>query len=457
MQKDKKSNCSSTSHRQLKDNVKHRLNDLQERFSNLQAARREGRQRDVVVLEEQVSQSLREWNAEVEAPSPASSLLAGDLGSFSDELNRYLQLYEEEDDATSPLTQFAVLDPQHGIQQNTESLPLGDLTAYHGSFGNADTLKQDFEGLDQPSGFSDEFESIMVKTPDMNTFLEGDNFILDEALGHGLYIGNNTNDVCENSTECSKLSYVSPPPSAFMGPKCALWDCTRPAQGSEPYKDYCNSFHGELAVSEGCPGTRPILRPKGIGVKDNFLFDALTARIQGNDVGIPQCEGAANAKSPWNATELFDLSLCEGETVREWLFFDKPRRAYDSGSRKQRSLPDYSGRWHESRKQDMTLGCQKRSYYMDPQPSCSEEWHLYEYQVKNSDASCALYKLEFKLVEGKKTPKGKVSKDSLTDLQIGMERLTAHGTPNSSVKSTATADSRKTESSRDSPLQQSGK
>ena len=61
--------------------------------------------------------------------------------------------------------------------------------------------------------------------------------------------------------------------------------------------------------------------------------------------------------------ELFDLSVLDGETIREWLFFDKPRRAFESGNRKQRSLPDYSGRgWHESRKQVMNeFGGLKRS------------------------------------------------------------------------------------------------
>ncbi|KAK8643603.1 hypothetical protein V6N13_012891 [Hibiscus sabdariffa] len=53
--------------------------------------------------------------------------------------------------------------------------------------------------------------------------------------------------------------------------------------------------------------------------------------VQGKDVGIPECEGAISAKSPWNAPELFDLSVLEGESIREWLFFDKSRRAFESG------------------------------------------------------------------------------------------------------------------------------
>lgn len=124
--------------------------------------------------------------------------------------------------------------------------------------------------------------------------------------------------------------------------------------------------------------------------------------------------------------ELFDLTVLEGETIREWLFFDKPRRAFESGNRKQRSLPDYNGRgWHESRKQVMNeFGGLKRSYYMDPQPRKDFEWHLYEYEINKCDA-CALYRLEFKMVDGKKSTKVKLTNDSVADLQKQLGRLTA--------------------------------
>jgi hypothetical protein len=62
---------------------------------------------------------------------------------------------------------------------------------------------------------------------------------------------------------------------------------------------------------------------------------------------------------------------------------------------------------------------QKRSYYMDPQPPGPFEWHLFEYQINESDA-CALYRLELKVGNGKKSPKGKISKDPLADLQKKM-------------------------------------
>lgn len=66
----------------------------------------------------------------------------------------------------------------------------------------------------------------------------------------------------------------------------------------------------------------------------------------------------------------------------------------------------------------------KRSYYMDPQPLNGFEWHLYEYEITNCDA-CALYRLEFKIVDGKKSPKGKVTNDPLADLQKQMGRSSA--------------------------------
>lgn len=128
--------------------------------------------------------------------------------------------------------------------------------------------------------------------------------------------------------------------------------------------------------------------------------------------------------------ELFDLLVLNGESLREWLFFDKPRRAFESGNRKQRSLPDYSGRgWHESRKQVMKeFGGLKRSYYMDPQPLIHYEWHLYEYEINNCDA-CALYRLELKLIDPKKVTKGKIKSDSLIDLQQQMGRLNSTNLP----------------------------
>lgn len=98
---------------------------------------------------------------------------------------------------------------------------------------------------------------------------------------------------------------ICPPPSAFLRPKCALWDCPRPARGSEWFEDYCSSFHATLALNEGPPGMTPVLRPGGIDLKDGPLFAALIAKTRGKNVGIPECEGAATNKSPWNAPGMY--------------------------------------------------------------------------------------------------------------------------------------------------------
>ncbi|CAL0331369.1 unnamed protein product [Lupinus luteus] len=128
------------------------------------------------------------------------------------------------------------------------------------------------------------------------------------------------------------------------------------------------------------PGTTSVLRPGGISLKDNLLFSALSAKAQGKYVGIPECEGATNAKSSWNALELFDLSVIEGETIRECLFFDKPRRAFESGNR-------------------------------------------------NKCDACALYRLDLKLVEGKKNSRANATNDSVADLQKQVRKLSTEFAP----------------------------
>lgn len=76
------------------------------------------------------------------------------------------------------------------------------------------------------------------------------------------------------------------------------------------------------------------------------------------------------------------------------------------------------------------FGGLKRSYYMDPQPLSNFEWHLYEYEISKCDA-CALYRLEFKPVDGKKNSKAKLSNNSVADLQKQMGRLSAEFPPES--------------------------
>jgi len=70
------------------------------------------------------------------------------------------------------------------------------------------------------------------------------------------------------------------------------------------------------------------------------------------------------------------------------------------------------------------FGGLKRSYYMDPQPSNSYEWHLYEYEINECDAF-ALYRLEFKSSDAKKIAKSKLACNPLNEIQQQMVRLSA--------------------------------
>nr|AAU89121.1 expressed protein DH12 [Zea mays] len=442
-----KSSRSSTRHRQFRDRAKVRVDDLQEMFCGLQSARKESRSADAAVLEEQVHQMLREWRAELSVPSPASSLQnsQGNNREASDppsDTLRLLQLAvpEEEDDASSKL----LVPPsrqthEHGqdsrmanTDQQCEAIDGGTAPAQH-SLG---------QGVDGDCGEVSSVANAMFNHRmyytdyelNIDDFLCGDGYEINISgsnedqfnnlhgigqLGHQQFdlpldlppthsyadannSEQNTGDVFVHMSDL--LTTIWPSPSQYLGPKCALWDCGRPAGGTEDSGDYCNPYHAGLALNDdGLLGIRPVMRPRGIDLKDGPLFAALIAKVQGKNVGIPVCGGAATSKSPWNAPELFDLSLLEGESLREWLFFDTPRRAFESGNRKQRSLPDYGGRgWHESRKLVMKdFAGLKRSYYMDPQPSSSHEWHLFEYEINASDA-LALYRLEYKSSDPKR-------------------------------------------------------
>lgn len=421
MLKGSKGKCESPSHKLLKEKTKTRLEDLQGMLTNVQAAKKESGTDDIVILVEQANQMVREWRAELNEPSPASSLLGGSLGSFcEEELARVLKHLDEEDDATSPLKQLPPSMPESDLL----NLHSSNMLAFKEEFFVSKEPEEDiFQGFDQCYTASN-LQNTMVDNSDLTTQLKYHHFDFHEDLDEGLFIEGNNITQSEEDVVPNVLPDICPPVSAFLGPKCAFWECSRPA--SNRCQNYCSSGHALLALNEGLLGRPPILRPGGIALKDSSLFAALNAKTQGKDVGIPSCEGAATLKCPWNAPELFDLSFLDGETIREWLFFGKPRRAFESGNRKQRSLPDYNGRgWHESRKQVMKeFGGQKRSYYMDPQPSSDREWHLFEYEVNNSDA-CALYRLELKFGSAKKSSKGKVSSDPLADLQKKMGRLTA--------------------------------
>ncbi|CAN8290989.1 unnamed protein product [Cochlearia groenlandica] len=432
-----KTNCRSASHKLFKDKAKNRVDDLQGLIFDLQFARKESRAVDATVLEEQVNQMLREWKSELNEPSPASSLQQGGVLGSSD-ICRLMQLCDEEDDATSKLA-APKPEPTDQKLEADKTVVFKRVSSFLGLVLVKTIFAMKFEknsilvqgksehGVTLPDHSKDpslifdgnaNLEYNQYDVQQQQEFEPNFNGGFDDCLGYGV----------EGPLNISAfIPTICPPPSAFLGPKCALWDCPRPAQGFDWFQDYCSGFHAALAFNEGPPGMNPVVRPGGIGLKDGLLFAALSAKVGGKDVGIPECEGAATAKSPWNAPELFDLTVLESETLREWLFFDKPRRAFESGNRKQRSLPDYNGRgWHESRKQVMSeFRGLKRSYYMDPQPLHHFEWHLYEYEINKCDA-CALYRLELKLVDGKKNSKGKVvSTDSVADLQKQMGRLTA--------------------------------
>jgi hypothetical protein len=185
------------------------------------------------------------------------------------------------------------------------------------------------------------------------------------------------------------LTTVTSAPSAFLKPKCALWDCPRTAIGSESWHDYCSMYHVDLAVQEeGAPGKITVIRPRGI----NLLFVSVQKSKE-------KCWGSQSMKElllqSFRGMPLvrFSFMTCAYtwyyycSTFRSlhlwrWIydrmvFFDKPRRAFDSGNREQWSLLDYNSRgWHESRKQVMNFGVLKRSYYMDPQPSNSYECYM---------------------------------------------------------------------------------
>uniref|UniRef100_A0A804Q1Z9 Transcription factor VOZ1 n=1 Tax=Zea mays TaxID=4577 RepID=A0A804Q1Z9_MAIZE len=425
-----KSSRSSTRHRQFRDRAKVRVDDLQEMFCGLQSARKESRSADAAVLEEQVHQMLREWRAELSVPSPASSLQnsQGNNREASDppsDTLRLLQLAvpEEEDDASSKL----LVPPsrqthEHGqdsrmanTDQQCEAIDGGTAPAQH-SLG---------QGVDGDCGEVSSVANAMFNHRmyytdyelNIDDFLCGDGYKINISgsnedqfnnlhgigqLGHQQFdlpldlppthsyadannSEQNTGDVFVHMSDL--LTTIWPSPSQYLGPKCALWDCGRPAGGTEDSGDYCNPYHAGLALNDdGLLGIRPVMRPR----------------------------------------ELFDLSLLEGESLREWLFFDTPRRAFESGNRKQRSLPDYGGRgWHESRKLVMKdFAGLKRSYYMDPQPSSSHEWHLFEYEINASDA-LALYRLEYKSSDPKKGAAKSKLASPLNEIRQRMGRLTA--------------------------------
>jgi hypothetical protein len=79
---------------------------------------------------------------------------------------------------------------------------------------------------------------------------------------------------------------------------------------------------------------------------------------------------------------------------------------------------------------------------MDPQPSTTYEWHLFEYEINDSNA-LALYRLEFKASDAKRT---KLASNSLNEIQQQMGKLSA----NSPVDNKRTARSKTKANQKDS-------
>lgn len=165
-----------------------------------------------------------------------------------------------------------------------------------------------FPFVGECKNLSPEIRDVAVNSLDGATHLDYTQFDMHQDFEHNFYTSLNGAGLSGEDAIPHVSSYlpsICPPPSAFLGPKCALWDCPRPAHGMDWCQDYCSSFHAALALNEGPPGMGPVLRPGGIGLKDALLFAALSAKAQGKDVGIPECEGAATAKSPWKAPGRF--------------------------------------------------------------------------------------------------------------------------------------------------------
>nr|CAD1822332.1 unnamed protein product [Ananas comosus var. bracteatus] len=227
-------------------------------------------------------------------PRKPTSLIGNSGGSsdLSSYIRRMLQLNEEEDDATSKFDEL----PREAAAGSMKTEPLEVAAGVADDGGGAPLLEEYFLthgflengllGADEYKntlsvGMQHAFLSCEEGTTAAATNFDSYHFNLHQQIPHNVHL----------SFDSELIPAICPPPSAFLRPKCALWDCPRPAQGSEWYQDYCSSFHATLAVNEGPLGMSPVLRPGGIDLKDGPLFAALAAKTLGKNVGIPECEG----------------------------------------------------------------------------------------------------------------------------------------------------------------------
>lgn len=107
-------------------------------------------------------------------------------------------------------------------------------------------------GFDQCKGSAFGLQNTVANNLEMTTQSDYNQFDMHQDFDHELFIG--PMGLCGQDGVPNipgLLPNICPPPSAFLGPKCALWDCPRPAQGSEWCQDYCSSFHASLALNEG--------------------------------------------------------------------------------------------------------------------------------------------------------------------------------------------------------------
>ncbi|ONK55528.1 uncharacterized protein A4U43_UnF2010 [Asparagus officinalis] len=309
----------SNHQQQFKSKAKNRVADLQGMFSDLQSARRESRGGDAASSRSRFI-SAREWKAMLlrglRQPLPSSLVAFGEQGNskggsdLSSEIWRLLHIGEEEDDATSKLEELVAINPKTEPVELHDENVLGSMQG-----GGVGVYQQDYfvyQELPKHGFFcADQFKNTLPSGANhtatncqKTNHLNYEQFSLHHEMAHTHYIafdGNGQNG--GNITHYQDLSHItdllpaiSPPASAYLRPKCALWDCPRPAQVSEWCQDYCSSFHATMAVSEGPPGMTPVLRPGGIDLKDGPLFAALAAKTQGRVSVFPECEGACNYK-----------------------------------------------------------------------------------------------------------------------------------------------------------------
>ncbi|XP_064992489.1 transcription factor VOZ1-like [Musa acuminata AAA Group] len=168
--------CKSALHHLHRDKARNRVDDLQSAIKDCRAA-------DVAVLEEQVHQRLRECWAELNQPSPATSL----------QTLRLLQLSEEEDDATSKLAELAF-----GNTPKPELVELQQADVGPAQGGRAANFQEEYyvnqNVVGQKLPYADHYESNLQTGPDNVTCHEGVNhynyqqYNMHQELPRDLYV-----------------------------------------------------------------------------------------------------------------------------------------------------------------------------------------------------------------------------------------------------------------------------